>query len=269
MIEINKISSLPELQFAFQDYLLGRSRSFEDEVFDGPRNGRRELLAVYADAYVARIMEVLSEDYGGVHTLLGDDGFVDICRAYIAAYPSHHPSIRWAGRHMAEFLSKMEPYSDHPALADMAAFEWAMGEAFDADDAPPAGEEILAGIAPEQWGGLTFGFHPSLRRVVLSTSVVEFWTATDGGNATPGAPPHALDDPVAVLIWRAQSTLKVHYREMTEDEARALDDAIRGKTFADVCAVLGEWHEADEAPFRAACILKSWLESGLIVAVNA
>jgi hypothetical protein len=266
----NTLSELPlgKLQLAFQDYLMGRSRTFENAVCDGPRNSREELLAVYADAYVARITEVLGEDYQGVHTLLGDDGFIGMCRAYIAAYPSRHPSIRWAGGHMAEFLTQMEPYCGHPALADMAGFEWAMGEAFDAEDALPARDAALADIPPELWGDMTFQFHPSLRRVAVTWSVADFWKATDGGDKIPAAPPHLLEVPTPMVVWRAESTLKVHYREMPEDEARALDRAISGATFAGVCAVLGKFHDGDEAPLRAAGILKSWLAAGLIAALR-
>jgi hypothetical protein len=55
---------------------------------------------------------------------------------------------------------------------------------------------------------------------------------------------------------------------MAADEAAALDAALRGADFAQICEVLAECLPDDEIPLRAASLLGLWADSGIIVAVN-
>ena len=81
--------------------------------------------------------------------------------AYVAAKPSHHPNLRWFSQGLPDFLKTTEPYSDHPILADLAALEKALNDAFDAADAPVLALADMAGFAPELWNTLKFQPHPS------------------------------------------------------------------------------------------------------------
>jgi hypothetical protein len=55
---------------------------------------------------------------------------------------------------------------------------------------------------------------------------------------------------------------------MTAEEAAALDSAQRGETFGEICAALTDWLPEEEIPLRAASLLATWADSGIIVAVN-
>jgi hypothetical protein len=55
---------------------------------------------------------------------------------------------------------------------------------------------------------------------------------------------------------------------MNVDEAVALDSALRGDSFGDICESLAEWLPEDEIPLRAASLLGTWADSGIIVAIN-
>ena len=90
-----------------------------------------------------------------------------MARAYIAAHPSRHPSVRWFGEDLADFLGRTPPYSRTPAAAEMARFEWALGEAFDSPDVAPVTAEALMALPPEAWETLSFTALPSLRRLAL------------------------------------------------------------------------------------------------------
>jgi hypothetical protein len=115
--------SLGDLQRAFQDYLRGDSDRLATAVRDTRKAERRTLLDVYRDGYALRLIEVLTADYPGLFAMAGPADFDCMARAYIAAYPSDRPSVRWFGRHLAEFLASTPPFNATMAPAEMARFE--------------------------------------------------------------------------------------------------------------------------------------------------
>src|SRR5579871_673370 len=104
----------------------------QGQVVSNARAGAEERVRVYVEGYRLRLLEVLGDNYTGLHSLLGDEQFDEMGRAYIDAHPSTHPSVRWFSRHLEIFLKDTSPYDEHPYLAEMAAFEWAQGLVFDA-----------------------------------------------------------------------------------------------------------------------------------------
>ena len=149
MSVVPNAGSLADLQRAFQDYLLARSDGFAGAVRDTRKADRHALLGVYRDAYALRLIEVLTNDYPGLMAMAGPADFDRMARAYIAAHPSHHPSVRWFGARLADFLAGTAPYSGLAAAAEMARFEWALGEAFDAPDDTPIQAADLMALPPE------------------------------------------------------------------------------------------------------------------------
>ena len=100
--------SLGDLQRAFQDYLLATSDAFQAAVRDTSKADRITLLDVYRDGYALRLIEALTTDYPGLMAMAGPADFDHVARAYIAAHPSRHPSVRWYGRDLAVFLEQVE-----------------------------------------------------------------------------------------------------------------------------------------------------------------
>ena len=137
--------SLGDLQRAFQDYLVRDSEAFEVAVRDTKKADRVTLLDVYRDGYALRLIEVLTNDYPGLMAMAGPADFDHVARAYIAAHPSRHPSVRWFGRGLADFMATTAPYSAAPAAVEMVRFEWALGEAFDSPDVTPMDTTGLRG----------------------------------------------------------------------------------------------------------------------------
>src|ERR1043166_5020952 len=94
-----------------------------------------ERLAISAGMYVARLVEVLREDFGRVAAILGDERFADAARAYVARHPSEDPSVRHVGPAFPASLAEHAP--EAPFLADLARLEWARLAVFDARDPTP------------------------------------------------------------------------------------------------------------------------------------
>ena len=255
---------LPRIQKRFLDWLLQGDRSFAADVADGGRIPLDTRLAIYRNAYVLRLVEALADSYPALHTLVGDDAFDALARAYIELHPSTYRSIRWFGDRMADFLRRHPPYREQPVLAEMAAFEWALRGAFDAADTPSLAREVLAALPSDAWAGLRFAFHPSLSRLDLSWNAPRLWQAIDAGEAPilPEENPH----PIGWLVWR--NDLRTWFRSLEVDEAWAIDRMREGTPFAEVCAGLTEWIDEDWVPERAAGFVAQWLGDGLIVAVD-
>jgi hypothetical protein len=251
-------------QQAFQDGLLGRSRDILGTVRGNARESAETMFGVYRNAYWARLVEALGNDLPGLKALMGDADFDRMARAYIAQHPSQHPSIRWAGRHLAAFLATEAPYRDQPWFADMARFDWALAFAFDAADASVAGLADLAGVPPEFWGSIRLAFHPTLDAFRIATPVDE---------ARPRLLENAdllLDRGArcerAIMAWRLGQDVK--FRAIDPLEFSALQAMQGGATFGAMCELVAGSVDPETAPLRAAQILQGWLEWGIVATVN-
>ena len=151
-----------------QHYLLGKTSGVISSIVDAPPLPAADRLAIYRNAYQVRLIDALHETYPVLHSLLGDEVWVEMGEAFVAEYPSKFRSIRWYGRQMAQFLAEREPFSDAPILAEVALLEWTLSEVFDSPDAEPLQRAALSAWGlPSEWASLTFEFHPSLRRLEI------------------------------------------------------------------------------------------------------
>ncbi|MGB0749552.1 MAG: putative DNA-binding domain-containing protein [Magnetospiraceae bacterium] len=245
-----------DIQDAFQ-----RRLTAGDNALTALLQNAGPFMKVYDHAYGARLKEILAADFPALHTLLGDTAFEDAMTGYLAAHPSRHPSVRWLGRALPAWLSCTPPWNRQGMLADMAAFEWALGLAFDAPDGPVLTLEGLATVAPDHWAALTFTAHPALNTVGLAWDVLPFQKAV-AQERDPEAAPEQLETPSEIAVWRDPHSLQVRFRAMAADEAAALAALRAGESFGAICAQLAETGAPDQAALRAASLLRSWIESG-------
>jgi hypothetical protein len=257
----SNVGSLGDLQRAFQDYLLATSDAFQAAVRDTSKADRITLLDVYRDGYALRLVEALTTDYPGVMAMAGPADFDHMARAYIATHPSRHPSIRWYGRGLADFLAGTPPYSQTPAAAEMARFEWALGKAFDSPNATPITADALMALPPEAWETLSFTALPSLRRLTLAFEAPQAWQRRE--EVEPGdLEVERAPEPLVWAIWRPD--LVSNFRSLDHDEATMLEAMVEGRSFPALCEAIAPMTGEDQAPARAATLLRTWVEGGLI-----
>ena len=255
---------LLELQRELQRDLLGEASTIADAVVDAPPLPVQARLGIYRHAYRARLFEALDEQYPILHWLLGDETFESLGRLFVETHPSEHRSIRWYGRELADFTGATAPFADQPILAEIARFEWILSEVFDAAAACVVDRAALQAIDPERWATLRFGFHPSLRRLSLAWNTVAVWQA---GSAEQDSPvPERSPEGVPWLLWRRD--FKNHFRSLDAIERPALDAAIEGGTFTDICEALAAQLPYAEVPLRAATLVARWVDGGLIASLS-
>jgi hypothetical protein len=255
---------LRELQQEMQRHLFGAQSPIASAIADAPPLSVAQRLSIYQNAYRVRLIDALAESYPVLHAVLGDDDFAALAEQFIAAIPSVHRSLRWYGAELAEFLAVNLPWSEQPIFAELALLEWTLGEVFDSTDAESVPRSALAAVEPQAWSGLRFAFHPSLRRLHLQWNTVPVWRAMSRGESPPD--PECAENAMPWLLWR--QNLQNYFRSMAGDEAAALEAALAGATFGEMCEALGAWLPAEEVPLRAASLMGAWADSGIIVSLE-
>jgi hypothetical protein len=252
------MKSLKELQDSFQRGILAGDDGILAEVKDSAKERRNVLFGVYRNAYVARLAEILGDDYEQLHAYLGDRAFAQLVKAYIAANPSDQRSARWFGRHLPAFVRERGAYAKHPEVAEIAELEKALADVFDGPDAEPLGIDTLAAIDPEDWPRLVFAPHPAAIRLTVKTNAADIWTALKSDTAPP-KPEHLLE-PQAILVWRQD--FMARFRPLSPEEAMMWDEAAKGVRFGVLCEMVATFAGEDEAELRAATYLKGWVDTG-------
>ena len=251
--------TLKETQALFQEAILNHDDRVLGMLLDNSRTGRDTLFGVYQNGYVGRLVEILANDYEDLKTYIGEDEFDELARAYISAKPSRTQNARWFGSRMVEFLKSDDRYAQRQELADLAALEQALANAFDAADATQITVQDLGKFKPDDWGRLTFVPHPSVAILDVQTNAFAIWRAVKAGNTPPRVKAKAGQH---LMTWR-QGTMPM-IREIASEEAMMWTEACRGLRFDALCEMLAAFDDPDGAALRAAQYLQSWLVAELL-----
>jgi hypothetical protein len=218
-------------------------------------------IAIYADMYRARLVDVLREDFPRVRAVLGDEAFSAVAGRYLARHLSVHPSVRHLGSRFADHLAA--EVLPHPFVADLARLEWARVEVFDAADDEPLRLADLQAVAPEEWPRLALRPIMAARVVRASWPVHAIWAAA-------GGPCVEVEWPAAsttIRVWR--EGWSVSHTAMGTTEVVALRTIEHGASFAEVCAAVEGGRDADAVAREVGALLLRWLEDGLLARSEA
>ncbi len=255
------MSELATLQNAFQDYLLEPSQNaIRLSIVSTARMHADKRLGVYAYAYYARLIEVLSLSYPALYAYLGHDNFYSVGREYAQAHPSTFRSIRWFGDQLANFLQQHPVYKDYPYLVELATIEWTIEAVFDAIDQSTLTIAELALVPPEAWAQMQIQLHANVRRLDLAWNCIKIWQAMKE-EQDPPAPEENIHK-VHWVFWRKDFTHQ--YCSLEQEDAWALDAALKGENFGTICEGLLQWQTEDQVALRAASLLKGWILAGLV-----
>lgn len=255
--------SLAELQTALQDFLLDKRVNTDELTLETPAFARHERLAIYHNAYRLRLIDALGNDYPVLKFYVGEEGFAELAREFIAHHPSKNPSLRWLGEQLAAFLRKHVNWQEKTHLIELVEFEWAQITAFDAEDTSLITLDKLRLLPPEHWMTLQLQFHPSLQLLHFYSNAPERWHSAINDEVAFETKTNA--ELQAWLIWR--DDLQVLYRALEEPEAWALQAFLTSHNFADVCEGLCEWFDEEKVPLQTAQYLQQWISGNLITKI--
>jgi hypothetical protein len=142
--------------------------------------------------------------YLAVKAIAGEGNFRVLAAAYVRACPPLKPQLLAYGGDFPAFVAAHDAaMRDFPFLADLARLEWAMNEAYYADEGPALAPETLGAIAPERLAALRLALHPAARLVVSQYPIHAIWQAASAGGTAPDpAHEYGKADGLAVLVAR-------------------------------------------------------------------
>jgi len=259
------VSALARLQADFLRAMLASDPLLPDGLQPGGGMGPGGISAalgmgIYRHAYGARLREALANDHPMLARQLGEARWDALCAGYVAAHPSRLRSLRQFGARLPEYLRTMPPFASSPALSELAAFERALLDSFDAKDSVPADWDALQALPAEDWPMLAPRFVPSLQRLKLQSNCVEVWLALKAGEPAP-----AMDSsrPRDWMVWRDLDLL-TQFRSLDAAEAMALDHLSAGGDFASLCDAMQSLHAAEDVPAAVLSLLARWCADGCI-----
>ncbi|MCA1196999.1 DNA-binding domain-containing protein [Sphingomonas sp. R647] len=223
-------------------------------------------MAVYRNAYRARLIDVLGESYPRTARLVGADAFERAAAHHLIAHPPSAWTIDRAGAGFAQTCAEL--FAHDADVAEIAWLEWAMHCAWTvANDVPLTGAELAAAtshLGADQWEALRLGPIAGTALRPVAYDLAKLWQSLDGAARAPVV--ERLDEPGWVLTWREGE--QPVFVLITQADGRALDALVRGGTFGELCATLAEEFGPADAAATAAAMLRRWIELGVIRAVD-
>ncbi|HAB19952.1 MAG TPA: DNA-binding domain-containing protein [Verrucomicrobiota bacterium] len=242
-------------------------------VTDSSKLDAEARLAVYADAYYARLVECLGDVFPVLKRTLGEEVFHDFAFDYLQAYPSRRYTLNVLGTHFAEFLSTNRPPRESETtpdwadfIIDLARFEWVIYEVFDGpgtEDVPSFNATQLTARSAEDPGKLRLQIAPCLRLFRADFPVSDFFTA-----ARKAAPDDALEapnpSPTFVAISRTDYVVRRHPLQPAEHAALAA--LVGGATVGD--AIIRALAAESVAPEQIEAWFARWAREGFFTGVG-
>ena len=207
--------ALRDIQALFLAGVTRGDAAAERLIIDDNRVGATRRLGIYRNNYRASLTGVLADHYERLAAYLGEDQFGRLADAFVAAHPSAWRNLRYYGSELAAFLA--EHYPEDGELAELAALDWALRDAFDAADAVPLDGAAVAALG-EQWIERRLALVPSAHRLTVRHNVAAIWNALEAEEVPPGAA--RGEAPETILVWRSTQP---QFRTLSDDEAAALE----------------------------------------------
>jgi hypothetical protein len=191
-----------------------------------------EQLDIYREQFWLRHTGALEEDYTTLVHVLGHEAFHSMCADYIEAHPPDAWSLRDLGAKLPEFLRTTAPFAEDALVCDLARYEWAFVDAFDAPDAPPLDAAAIAAASEDDWSRAKLELAPSVQLVRAGFPVDELRAAVQK-DESPERP--AAKD-VHLVVWRGPDAMK--YLDVEPAALALLERLAKGEGLASACEAI-------------------------------
>lgn len=250
-------TSVPAVDAAAIDRVLTRSS----------RLSAAERLAVYTNAYTARLVDCMDQMFPVLARTLGEEVFGEFARDYLQNHPSRNYTLSTLGERFPAFLADTRPprESDAPPdwadfMVDLATLEWIIHEVFDGpgtEDVPGLIGGALQNLPPERWPELRLVTAPCLRLVRFRFPVSDYYTECRRLPAEEECPP--MPDPIEEHVAISRVNYVVRRYPLEPAAHRVLQSLTAGRSLGEALDdALAEAPDSDPAMTAAALI--SWFE---------
>ncbi len=249
---------LRNLQRAFAGGLLAEAGAGVHRHIVEDGLAAEERLRIYRNSCRSTLVAALRLTYPAVGRLVGRDFFDEAAGRFALAQPPASGDLNVYGEAFAEFLAAFPAAGALPYLTDVARFEWALGRAANADDAPYLDARALEAVDPALLPGLRFIAHPSTQVFLLRYPADRI---ADAVLAADEAAMRAIDlasGPIRLAVHRAPTGV----------EAERLDASAYEFVVA-LCAGTQWARLVETAPSRASELLAAQLVKGRLTGFRA
>jgi hypothetical protein len=158
----------------------------EQVISPSQQQSSLERLAIYAQAYFARLLECLRAEFPMTVEAIGEELFDEFAVEYLRRHPSQSYTLDRLGASFAQFLAETRPRSDDEDhswldfLPDLARLEWYIAEVFDgpgAEQLTRLSHDELTTIPPESWSDIRLVSVPCLRIVKFAFPIDAYYRA--------------------------------------------------------------------------------------------
>ena len=243
---------------------------FAKHVAGNDRLSPAEQVDIYRRQFWLRHEEVLEEDYPGLAAMLGSGPFSDLAVAFLAAHPPRDPNLRDLGAGVPAFVATYDGIEKalRPAALDMARYELAFVDVFDALDPPPLDANELSALGPDAWERSRLVLSPWVRRLRFDYPVHRMRLAAR--DAKEAGELLAIPEPRPVHLALFRKNLVVHFEELEADAYVLLDALGNGDTLLAACERIASGKSEAEAQSLIGKIgqwFRFWAANGFIAEV--
>ncbi len=238
--------------------LLAIQRAFRAEIVAADDDGTPSSpgMAIYRNAYRARLLDTLAQGFERTRDWVGAEAFDAAARHYVLTAP---PSDWTLDRYGAEFPQLLEQlFAGDGEVAELAWLEWHLQQAFAAPDLPGLDPAALAtaGLGEADWAGLHFIMAAGFAARPVRHNCLALWQALRDGAAAGAAP--AIIEPAVLVVWRKDQS--PHYRLMDVPEFAVLQGLAGALPLGEAAALAGE---TEGVVARLGQWLAQWLGEGV------
>ena len=226
-------------------------------------------LAVYANAYYARLVECLGECFPVFRKATGEEVFNSFAFEYLQRYPSTSYTLDRLGRHFGRFLDETRPQSETSSdaldadwldfLIDLATLEWTVAQVFDgpgAEHTRTLGPSDLRNVPVEHFSQATLTTVVCFRLLKFRYPVNTYYTAVRGSKDSTEIPiPDGL--PEYAAITRCQYVVRRYI--LTATQYTLLKRLQAGETVSEAISAAAEDSHLDDN--RLSTDLHSWFRT--------
>ncbi len=216
-----------------------------------------ERIGIYHEMYLLRMAEALESDYPALAHFFGETRFAALVRDYVRAHPSRSYTLNVLGRSLADWLGEAPSVPRRGFCQDLARLEWAVTEAFDAEETPRLDAQALEAVPPDAWDEVHLVPSAALRLVELRWNANEWLDSTEGDDHDHPKP-RRRDAWVAVF----RQSYAVYRRELSHPAFRLLQDLAAGHSVGmALAAALGR--RGTPGPEALTRWFREWASDGL------
>jgi hypothetical protein len=223
-------------------------------------------MAIYRNAYRARLVDALRDTYHCTARWVGDDAFQQAAVHHVITHPPSSWTLDDVGEAFPDTLREL--FAADPEVAELGWLEWAMHRCFVAADATPidaAGfSAATASFEEDDWATMRLSFLPGTYLAPISHDVGALWKALKHEELI--SPDYSISAPLSCVVWREQ--LKPVFIQVDAAQGQALAMLLGGASYGEACNALIDLLGEEAAAIQAGAMLGRWLHHGMIAGVS-